>query len=652
MGHFITIQKQDYIRLKSYFQKYEAPFIRSAQPGDTVLYVGVAVILSESTEERYYASTEPFRLYADYYEDKKEVLDTCRKAKKILQKNLPALSIHVDGTEVFSLGEDFKDLDGLVVKTITFPRILSVSLVQQYFDDHKIPIVFAPVDDYWSQTVHEVDELRNQHDLPEHLQSMMARERLPIGADLCQVLQEWYPYSINYTHRGTYLQSVFRFMGWAIGGRVLQVLEYLDNSAESLNKKVAFRIREIGTWDRSGGGMAAVMADGFYGWLGRELGNLTWSRENPDWYKSCGDSRRALDRRYPEVFRNKITEGEGFEGIDDLVKYVGTSKKLFQRVYDVILDSDNPGHRIRAMLVIRRLVERSPGLMYANIDNILTFNFSDEPVEVTREVFRMFPLLNLNMAQRNKAIFKLCLFLKIINDRELGILAIKGLIELCDKECRLPCEIENVITELAGGSDFETAVCARQSLDCLCFWHGPAKSVEEFLNRSAFHSARKEIEFAFIYLDDGIQFDENDERLWFERCRVCFDGLGNNDEALECLKHVHTVDGSVSGKILYQAVINHFNQDYKTALALFDQVKVSELTLKRQIQFHACRGLSQEAYGLKASARNSYNQAQKLIPPERASEDGILYYSKIVTEKLAVPPRKHIIFPGGVEGHA
>ncbi|KAA0894076.1 hypothetical protein [Oryzomonas rubra] len=423
MEKIFSISKEDYSRLKNYFQEYEIPCVRLPRPGDTRLYIGVAVVLSDSSDEKYYVSKSPVRFYSDYYENKKEVLSSCLEAKKILNNNLPSLSIWSDNNVVCALEEGFKDLDGLLVRAITFPGLLAVSLVQHYFDDHGIPIVFLPRDGgrEWGMTMtsRDVCELRSLHDLPEHLKKMMTCERLPVGSELCRVLQEWYPYSINCTHRGSYLHEVFRFMGWAAGGRAHQVLEYLDGTSESINHKIAFRIREIGTWDRSGGGMAAAMAYGLYGWFGKELGNRTWSRDDPKWYWSCGEARRALDRRYPEFFRNKVTEGEGLTGIDELVDFIGANEKLFERVYDVLLDSDNPKHRIRAITAISRLLHRRPGMLRWRIRYLLSRDFKAEPIEFAREVARVLSVLYLLGQEKEDAVSRLKYFIDNFEDEEL-----------------------------------------------------------------------------------------------------------------------------------------------------------------------------------------------------------------------------------------
>jgi len=120
--------------------------------------------------------------------------------------------------------------------------------------------------------------------------------RLPVGEDLCAALREWLAgfAGKNATWNGT------RFLKWAIAGREIEMLQFLDKSRNAIDLAVAKEIRWMSTVDACGWSQAngmTVMAH--YGWIGKALGNNTW-RSTTGRSRHKGLALAAFNRRYSE----------------------------------------------------------------------------------------------------------------------------------------------------------------------------------------------------------------------------------------------------------------------------------------------------------------------------------------------------------------
>lgn len=116
--------------------------------------------------------------------------------------------------------------------------------------------------------------------LPEALCALTEGPPPGIGTELFILLREWLAYA-PVRKCGSEYRREFRFLRWAAARRLNELLPILEESAEPLDHQVAARIRMLGDWCLpSGPGIAKAMALGMFGWVGVELGNPTWKRQD------------------------------------------------------------------------------------------------------------------------------------------------------------------------------------------------------------------------------------------------------------------------------------------------------------------------------------------------------------------------------------
>jgi tetratricopeptide (TPR) repeat protein len=475
-----------------------------------------------------------------------------------------------------------------------------------------------------------------RYELPEHLLEKMRGERMPVGEELCRALEEWYPFSFHYRrHNSTYVLDVFRFMGWALGGRVHEVLNHLESSDIQLRKDIARQIRWFGTFDRPGPSWPSAHLSGIVGWLAKALGNRTWLPDKA-WYRRRGEARREFDRRYPELFRNRVTAGTGLDGIDELVAYVDGNSSLVERIYDVLKDPacNCPQQRVRAITAIARIIAEHPRMLDGRLYGMFSSRISEDPVEFHREVARIATCISYSTnSERQAAIHKLCLFLHGIPDNELARLSLEGLLKLRRDGERLPYGVWKVVISIAEAPTGPNQL-ARNLLNKLEFWEKPVSDKASALERADYHYAREEYELALMALNEGLEAVPGDETLWCEKAILLFSYLWRNDEALEALDHVVALEGSVDSKLLLQGRIHLDNENYDKTLMLFDMISVNGLSPLRRLQFYTFRGQSCMAVGQWSNAQQSFETAASLINLQLAEDHRVERCMGIIKEEL------------------
>lgn len=120
----------------------------------------------------------------------------------------------------------------------------------------------------------------------------------PIGKELREFLHSWL-IEVERTRDAFFPVGIC----WAIRGRALDVLDWLDTSKEPRDYEVAKEIRRIGTMDYYGqyGYFNGMWAFWRYGYLAEELGNKTWKVGSEVRLCNRGKATREYYLRYGEL---------------------------------------------------------------------------------------------------------------------------------------------------------------------------------------------------------------------------------------------------------------------------------------------------------------------------------------------------------------
>src|SRR6266487_5765912 len=133
MNKPMQIKAKDFRRLVNYYQARGEPYIRPDQTGDKVLYVGKSVV-----SEVLCLYTKPIDCEHSCPR-KKTAHHSASDAKEIVDALIPSYFFNVGKRKIGELGSGFSDHYGKATDELTFPRLLEVSLLQQYFDNNRIP---------------------------------------------------------------------------------------------------------------------------------------------------------------------------------------------------------------------------------------------------------------------------------------------------------------------------------------------------------------------------------------------------------------------------------------------------------------------------------------------------------------------------------
>lgn len=109
---------------------------------------------------------------------------------------------------------------------------------------------------------------------PEELASRLDADPRPEGEALRSLLHLWLKIFRVPRKYGTSARALLRFLQPALEGRVVAVLEQLEASGDSRDRKVAEILREYGLkWHAPNTFRANIQAWASFGWIGAEMGN-------------------------------------------------------------------------------------------------------------------------------------------------------------------------------------------------------------------------------------------------------------------------------------------------------------------------------------------------------------------------------------------